>query len=125
MDYKSGNTTSKDLNMKADFEEQFDSGKKGKALQLLVYCAMLFKKFPDLEYVSSGIRSGRNSKAGLIKLSFNKRDHITKSDIDRLINWIQVRLEDLEEEGRELMHEHDAKYCDYCVVLDPPYNPFD
>ncbi len=125
VDYKSGNTTSKDLNMKADFEEQFDSGKKGKALQLLVYCAMLFKKFPHLEYVSSGIRSGRNSKAGLIKLSFNKRDHITKSDIDKLINWIQVRLEDLEEEGRELMHEHDAKYCDYCVVLDPPYNPFD
>ena len=45
VDYKSGNTTSKDLNMKADFEEQFDSGKKGKALQLLVYCAMLFKNF--------------------------------------------------------------------------------
>ncbi|MBM71273.1 MAG: hypothetical protein CL847_00620 [Crocinitomicaceae bacterium] len=124
VDYKTGNTKKKDLELEADFEEQFDSGKKGNAIQLLVYCAMLLKDSKE-EFVSAGIRSGRNSKSGLLSLEIDGKDKITKESVTKLLRWIQYRLESISEEGRELVHNHDSNFCEYCVVLDPKKNFWD
>jgi ATP-dependent helicase/nuclease subunit B len=124
VDYKTGKTTQKDLNLKGDWEKTLDKGKSGKAIQLLVYCAMLLKDADGDTRVSAAIRSGRNAKAGLLKLNIDGSEDISKASIDILIDWIRGRLEILKDENHALVHNQEYLYCDYCVVLDPPYNPW-
>ena len=121
VDYKTGKTINTDLRLKADFNNQFDSGKKTQAIQLLVYCAMLLKnhEYGESDFVSAGIRSGKNSKSGLLSLEIDGDDKITMDSVNKLLYWIQTRLEILGTEGHELEHNHDSNFCEYCVVLDP------
>ena len=120
VDYKTGITKKKDLQLPSDFEEELNKGKKSKAIQLLVYCAMLLKNEGD--YVSAGIRSGRNSKAGLLSLEIDGSTKITRKSVHKLISWIQSRLDILNAEGHQIEHNQDSNFCDYCVVLDPTKN---
>jgi uncharacterized protein YbcI len=125
VDYKTGNTTDSDLKLKADFKDELSTGKKNKAIQLLVYCAMLLKDKnlgEHLDFVSAGIRSGQNAKAGLLELKIDKSNKITRDSVAQLIEWIQERLEFLEDPGQELEHKDDSNFCQYCVVLDPKKN---
>jgi RecB family exonuclease len=124
IDYKTGKTKQSDLNLKGEWENTLDKGESGKAIQLLVYCAMLLKDVEEDTTVSAAIRSGRNAKAGLLKLKIDDSEDISKDQIDILIDWISGRLSTLKEEGHTLVHNHESLYCDYCVVLDPPYNPW-
>jgi uncharacterized protein YkvS len=124
VDYKTGNTVKADLKIKSDFEAEFNTGKKNKAIQLLVYCAMLLKEDSNNigEFVSAGIRSGRNTKSGLLSLEIGGSNKITIESVAKLLDWIQNRLEIISEDGHELEHNHDSNFCEYCVVLDPKKN---
>jgi ATP-dependent helicase/nuclease subunit B len=122
VDYKTGITTQTDLNLKDDWNIEggkLDKGNASKALQLLVYCCILLKDKTLLE-VRASIRSGRNAHSGLLNLKIGKRKDINRQDIDMLIDWISNKLSDFKEKGREISHNEDSHYCDYCVVLDPP-----
>jgi len=122
VDYKTGIATQTDLNLKEDWDIEggkLDKGNASKALQLLVYCAILLND-ESLHEVKASIRSGRNAHAGLLNLKIGKRTEINRGDIDMLIGWISNRLSDFKEEGKEISHNEDSKYCEYCVVLDPP-----
>ena len=120
VDYKTGITKKKDLQLPADFEEELNKGKKGKAIQLLVYCAMLLKN--ETDFVNAGIRSGRNSKSGLLSLEIEGSNQITLESVHKLIAWIQSRLDELHADGHQIEHNHDSNFCEYCVVLDPTKN---
>lgn len=122
VDYKTGITTQTDLNLKADWDLQdgkLDKGKASKALQLLVYCAILLND-ESLKEVKASIRSGRNAHSGLLNLKIGKRTEINREDVEMLIDWLSSRLSDFKEEGREMIHNEESHYCEYCVVLDPP-----
>lgn len=121
VDYKTGKATQAELKLAGEWEEKLDKGKTGKALQLMVYCAMLLKRAEQEHSVKASIRSGRNSKEGLLDLNIDGSTEISKVHIDRLLDWICGRLESLQEEDRDMEHNDDSHFCDYCVVLDPPY----
>lgn len=117
VDYKTGMTKKSDLKLKGDFEEDLDSGKKSKAIQLLVYCSMLLND--NTRSVSAGIRSGRNAKSGLLSLEIDGSDKITIESVEKLIKWIQKKIDILSENEHEVHHNHDSSFCEYCAVLDP------
>jgi len=121
VDYKTGKATQTELKLAGDWEEKFDKGKSGKAIQLLVYCAMLLGKSEQETSVKAAIRSGRNAKDGLLSLNIDGSTEINREQVDRLIDWIDMRLTSLKSEGQTMYHNDDSHFCDYCVVLDPPY----
>ena len=104
VDYKTGITTQTDLNLKVDWDIEggkLDKGNASKALQLLVYCAILLND-ESLSEVKASIRSGRNARSGLLDLKIGKRTEINREDIDMLIDWISNRLSNFKEDGREI-----------------------
>ena len=117
VDYKSGNVQQTQLNLKADFEEQLDDPKKSKALQLLVYSAALLLEEGAEDVINAGIRSGRNTKPGMLELRIDGSNKISKVEIDKMLNWLTNRISSLKEEGRVLVHNPDSDYCEYCVSL--------
>ena len=52
--------------------------------------------------------------------SCRKRTEINREDVEMLIDLLSSRLSDFKEEGREMIHNEESHYCEYCVVLDPP-----
>lgn len=70
--------------------------------------------------MKASIRSGRNAHSGLLNLKIGKRTEINREDVEMLIDWLSSRLSDFKEEGREMIHNEESHYCEYCVVLDPP-----
>ena len=110
-------TKKSDLKLKGDFEKDLDSGKKSKAIQLLVYCSMLLDD--NTRSVSAGIRSGRNAKSGLLTLEIDGSDKITIESVEKLIKWIQKKIDKLSENEYKIHHNHDSSFCEYCAVLDP------
>ena len=127
VDYKTGQTTQSELNLKDSKSGDWDGedgklnrGKAGKALQLMVYCAMLLKRDTNLDVVNAAIRSGRNVHSGLLTLTINGSKDITKDDVNRFLDWIGMRLAAFRENGKKISHNEDSHYCEYCVVLDPP-----
>jgi RecB family exonuclease len=127
VDYKTGKATQTELNLSDTKEVDWDGvegklnrGKASKALQLLVYCAMLLKRDQTGDIVNAAIRSGRNAHSGLLTLTINKNSNITKDDVDRFLDWIGMRLASFGEDGKKISHNEDSHFCEYCVVLDPP-----
>lgn len=125
VDYKTGITKQGDLNLKKDWNlegSKLDTGKASKALQLLVYCAMILNR--DNSIVKASIRSGRNARSGMLNLTIDKRTEINSEDVKMLIEWIGGRLDKLREKDVQFSHNEDSHYCEYCVVLDPPIKSF-
>jgi ATP-dependent helicase/nuclease subunit B len=123
-DYKTGNVKESDLALKGPWTEKLATGKAGKALQLLIYAAMALEvlqtRNPGMNSIQSGIRSGKNAKAKLMRLSIDGRTDITQTDARILLNWLAEQLEAVHENYAGLEHNADSKYCAYCAVLDPP-----
>ena len=106
-----------ELNLNEDFEEQLDDSRKSKALQLLIYSAAILADTKGIDEIQAGIRSGRNTKDGLLHLTVAKKKNISQVEIDKMLNWLLNKISSLKEEGRVLSHNSDAKYCEYCVSL--------
>jgi ATP-dependent helicase/nuclease subunit B len=129
-DYKTGNVTSSELSLPADWDEKVTSGKASKALQLLVYAAMALetldvngnKKEPDgqpLLYVRAGVRSGKNARAGLLELKIDKQSGVDTRQAKELLRWISQSLDTLHDDTPSVEHKAEAAFCSYCTVLDP------
>jgi len=123
-DYKTGNVKESDLALKGPWTEKLATGKSGKALQLLIYAAMALEVLqtgnPGNNSIQTGIRSGKNAKAKLMRLSIDGRTDITQADARILLNWLAEQLGEVHENHAGLEHNADSKYCSYCAVLDPP-----
>ena len=123
-DYKTGNVKESDLALKGDWTEKLTTGKAGKALQLLVYAAIALEALdPDtggIDQVQSGIRSGKNAKAKLMRLSIDGRTEITRDDARILLTWLAEQLGTVHDHQEGFDHNPDSRYCAYCAVLDPP-----
>jgi len=123
-DYKTGNVKKSDLTLKGDWTEKLATGKAGKALQLLVYAAIALEALDPnagrIEHVQSGIRSGKNAKAKLMRLSIDGRTEITRDDARILLTWLAEQLGTAHDHPEGVDHNPDSRYCAYCAVLDPP-----
>ena len=127
-DYKTGSVKASELALKDDWIEKVAKGKSSKALQLLIYSAIALESLgPDggpMETVQSGIRSGKNARAGLLSLTIDGRMHIARKDAQRLLRWLVEQLESLHGHQGGIEHASEARYCAYCTVLDPVPNFF-
>lgn len=123
LDYKTGKVEAKELKLKGDWTAELEGGQKGKALQLVVYATMVLATL-DGEAQASGvtaaIRSGRNVKAGLLSLNIDGESLIRPQHVDTFIAWLADTLDRFAAGGHVLEHASDVKYCEHCVVLDPP-----
>ena len=70
--------------------------------------------------MTAAIRSGRNVKAGLLSLNIDGESLVRPQHVDTFIAWLADTLDRFAADGHVLEHASDAKYCEHCVVLDPP-----
>ncbi len=120
IDYKSGSVTQGDLNLKEEFD--FSSGKKGKALQLIIYSLLVAESNSDL--LESGFSAGnvslRNISNGLINLRIGagrsyeevKINTPFLSDAKAALNEI---FREMMEDTNHFYHNQDADFCDFCL----------
>jgi RecB family exonuclease len=114
VDYKTGKVEQREVDLKAGWQETLFEGKKSKAVQLLAYCAM-----SEESPVQAAIRSGRAARSGLLQLRVEKNALIEAGHVREFIDLLGTALTERLEEGRTAAHAHDAKYCPYCVELNP------
>ena len=104
----------REVDLKAGWQEMLFEGKKSKAVQLLAYCAM-----SEESPVQAAIRSGRAARSGLLQLRVEKNALIEAGHVREFIDLLGTALTERLGEGRTAAHAHDAKYCPYCVELNP------
>jgi len=114
VDYKTGKVEQRDVDLKAGWQETVFEGKKAKAVQLLAYAA-ISEETP----VRAAIRSGRAARSGLLELRIEKNGLIEDDQVRALVELLGAALTARLEPGRTATHAHDAKYCPYCVELNP------
>jgi hypothetical protein len=123
VDYKTGKVEAKELRLKGDWTAQLEKGDKGKALQLVVYATMVLASIdPEAREhgVLAAIRSGRNVWEGLLSLEIDGDPLIKPAHAQEFIDWLADQLVAYAAHDHHVRHSEDAKYCEHCVVLDPP-----
>lgn len=123
VDYKTGKVEAKELRLKGDWTAQLEKGDKGKALQLVVYATMVLASIdPEAREhgVLAAIRSGRNVREGLLSLEIDGSPLIQPAHAQKFIDWLADQLVAYAAHDHHVRHSEDAKYCEHCVVLDPP-----
>jgi len=123
VDYKTGKVEARDLKLKGDWTAQLETGDKGKALQLVVYAAMVLATL-DQEAQERGvlaaIRSGRNVREGLLSLHIDGDPLIKPAHVTTFLRWLADQLSAYAAAENHVVHNPDSRYCEHCVVLDPP-----
>ena len=123
VDYKTGKVEGKELRLKGDWTAQLEKGDKGKALQLVVYATVVLASIdPEAQEhgVLAAIRSGRNVWEGLLSLEIDGDPLIKPAHAQEFIDWLAGQLVAYAAHDHHVRHSEDAKYCEHCVVLDPP-----
>lgn len=123
IDYKTGKVEGKELVLKGDWEDALRQGKRGKALQLLLYAAMLRARHPEAHAIQSAIRTGRKGSgdsSSLLHLKWNGQTLLEPEHDDLLKEWLgTVVVSLLPGEGHETVeHNPDSKWCSYCLTLE-------
>ena len=122
VDYKTGKVEAKELKLKDDWTAQLERGTKGKALQLVVYATMVLASLdPDAQ--EQGVLACIVRAATCVKACFTSIDGetlIKPQHAQTFIDWLSDKLEAYIASGNHVVHNADAKYCEHCVVLDPP-----
>lgn len=114
VDYKTGKVEQREVDLKAGWQETLFEGKKAKAIQLLAYAAI-----SEENPVRAAIRSGRAARSGLLELRIEKNGLIASDHVREFVELLGTALTERLGEGRTAAHAHDAKYCPYCVELNP------
>ncbi len=139
-DYKTGKVEEKDLQVRVDWQEQLKGGKFPKALQLLMYGAIARKwldagaptdadphndphrwlrSLPPGMEVTASIRSTRQAKAGALSLTVDGQPNIHSEQAQAFFDWLAAEIHRIHSDAPDIAHHPEAKYCPYCVVLDP------
>ena len=123
LDYKTGKAEGSELVLKEDWEEKLGDGDHGKALQLLLYAAMLRAHHPEAEHIRSTIRAGRkgkNDKQSLITLQWEGERDLTQEHDLKLQAWLRQIVASLLPENADavVVHNEDSRYCADCLVLE-------
>ena len=123
LDYKTGKVEGKELVLGEDWSERLRDGDHGKALQLLLYAAMLRAHHPEAEGIRSTIRAGRKGsrdKDSLLTLRWEGSATLTEEHDLRLQGWLREVISGLLPEAHDgrIRHDEDSRYCADCLVLE-------
>lgn len=123
LDYKTGKVEGKELALGEDWETKLRDGQHGKALQLLLYAAMLRAHHPTADGIRSTIRAGRKGqrdKDSLLTLRWEGQSVLTEEHDLRLQGWLRQVVADLLPEAHDglIRHDEESQYCADCLVLE-------
>lgn len=123
IDYKTGKVEGKELVLKGDWQETLRQGKRGKALQLLLYAAMLRSRHPEAGLIQSAIRAGRKGPgdaSSLLTLKWDGKTLLDPTHDDLLKEWLGAVVASLlpGEDQETVEHNPDSEWCSYCLTLD-------
>ena len=123
IDYKTGKVEGKDLKLKDGWQDKLGDGKHGKALQLLLYAAMLRARFPEAHAIRSAIRAGRKGAGdatSLLTLTWDGSNMLDPSHDDLLKEWLGQVVEELLPKSDEdsVVHNPDSTWCADCLSLE-------
>jgi len=123
LDYKTGLVEGKDIKLNEDWEEKLADGQHDKALQLLLYAAMLRAVHPDAARIRSSIRAGRKGsgdESSLLTLFWEGNSDLDESHDLRLQSWLSSVVHVLrpDEQDASIRHNTDSRYCADCLVLE-------
>ena len=123
LDYKTGKVEGSALVLKEDWEDKLKDGKHAKALQLLLYAAMLRASHPQAEHIRSTIRAGRKGprdKHSLLTLKWEGDSNLTKEHDLKLQSWLRKIISSLVPDSAEdtISHNEESRYCADCLVLE-------
>ena len=109
--------------MKDDWEEKLADGQHDKALQLLLYAAMLRASHPEADRIRPSIRAGRKGsrdKDSLLTLRWEGSTTLTEEHDLRLQGWLREVISGLLPEAHDgrIRHDEDSRYCADCLVLE-------
>ena len=123
VDYKTGAVEGRELRLKGQWEETLRKGKHGKALQLLLYAAMLRDKHPEAHAIRSAIRAGRKGlgdATSLLTLHWDGATLLNHEHDDALKTWLGEVVSTLLPNNDEdtVAHNEDSKWCADCLTLE-------
>ena len=123
LDYKTGIVEGKDLKLDENWKEKLADGQHDKALQLLLYAAMLRARYPEAERIRPSIRAGRKGKgdnSSLLTLSWEGESDLSESHDLQLQSWLSSIIQVLrpDEHDVPIRHNTESRYCADCLVLE-------
>lgn len=123
IDYKTGKVEGKDLKLKSNWGEVLRKGQHGKALQLLLYAAMLRAKYPEANAIRSAIRAGRKGpgdNSSLLTLNWDGAQQLDAHHDDLLKDWLGEVVDDLlpSDEHDTVTHNEESTWCADCLTLE-------
>jgi hypothetical protein len=123
IDYKTGKVEGSELKLNAKWREKLGDGKHGKALQLLLYAAMLRARHPEAHAIRSAIRAGRKGPgdgSSLLTLQWEGTSALDPSHDDLLRDWLGEIVSDLlpKDDNTSVSHNEDSKWCADCLTLE-------
>jgi ATP-dependent helicase/nuclease subunit B len=122
IDYKSGTVEKGDVRLKdQDWEEKLREGKKDKAVQLLIYAVMAAQAHPEASEILTGIRPGKSKSKGILhlekKVGKNWGNWAASDSFEPFVDWLEALLHETES-SQWVVHNPDAKYCDFCLGVE-------
>lgn len=122
VDYKTGKVEGKELKINAKWREKLGDGQHGKALQLLLYAAMLRSIHPEAHAIRSAIRAGRKGpgdSSSLLTLQWEGTSLLDPTHDDLLREWLGEIVTGLLPKGPSstISHNEDSKWCADCLTL--------
>ena len=123
VDYKTGAVEGRELRLKGNWDETLRKGKHGKALQLLLYAAMLREKHPEAQAIRSAIRAGRKGAGdatSLLTLEWDGTSLLNHEHDDALKTWLGEVVSALLPANDEdsVAHNTESKWCADCLTLE-------
>lgn len=123
IDYKTGKVEGSELKLGANWREKLADGKHGKALQLLLYAAMLRAGRPEAHGIKSAIRAGRKGPGdpnSLLTLNWSGNQVLDPGHDDLLKEWLGTVVGALlpDHEHDTVSHNADSKWCADCLTLE-------
>lgn len=123
LDYKTGKVEGKELVLKENWTETLGDGDHGKALQLLLYAAMLRAVHPEAEAIRPTIRAGRKGprdRHSLLTLSWEGNSDLGPDHDLKLQAWLQDLMATLlpTDPDAVIQHDEESRYCADCLVLE-------
>jgi hypothetical protein len=123
IDYKTGKVEGSELKLNAKWREKLGDGKHGKALQLLLYAAMLRARHPEAYAIRSAIRAGRKGpgdESSLLTLQWEGTSLLDPSHDDLLRDWLGEIVSGLlpDDDASSVSHNEESKWCADCLTLE-------
>jgi ATP-dependent helicase/nuclease subunit B len=113
IDYKTGTTATRDVNVKELTDVATDS-KYSKSFQLLTYGLIYSKQHPQLHNFTSGIISLKNLSNGLLNVNIDKNDQLNSEVLGHFEVVIKQLIASMYDTHTHWEHNEDSDYCKFC-----------